>query len=665
MNSRTTRVRVGLLAIIPLLLVGCSGNNSTSSNTPSSSSSSQMSTMISDTPTNDWAEVGVKVLSIALKPQGGGTPVVVYNPNPAAMINLIELDQIAEILNSVSVPPGTYTAATLTLSANPGDVALTASSEPDTGFAGTPGEIVPSSQIQIQGATGSSGNLTVPLNVTFVSPVTVTANQNSQIDFDFDLSNPAFIVAHPPVGGGTTLWAVNFTPALRHHPIFDVTRLVLRDLYGSFVSANSVNNVDTSITITRVFPQEPPVNPEKEVSSTQNLTILADANNGTLFYDMDAGTTTTITNFNNVATNLTGKFLRIAARYQSDGSLVAVRIWVSSSFNTVWISPEGHVRHVLISSSALVVDNEDGQPVTVDVNGSTQFFFRAPSNPAVDATPICTGVACLNDLVRGFKVHITAADPLQSPLVAQTVDIEIARFEGAISSPNSANFTYTRNFVTVADDYIKQMIYIQSPPNPNPTPNGNDPLTGAKITGFKWWNFAFPTLVDSDATLGDNPIPDFIAATDGSATFGGSVGPVPVFGTTFATWNDPANPAGWAAPWTILEPAPAPLASVATGWVTNGGNTAGSFTIAATGGTSHITVDASIVSGSAALVYQVDRTNGIVTISPVNLATQAGLNTVQTNLTASTLVKVFGVPQTDGSIKAYVFFYFTGTMPMS
>ena len=94
-------------------------------------------------------------------------------------------------------------------------------------------------------------------------------------------------------------------------------------------------------------------------------------------------------------------------------------------------------------------------------------------------------------------------------------------------------------------------------------------------------------------------------------------------------------------------------------------DTGGSFTIAATGGTNHILVDANIVSGSATLVYQVDRTNGIITISPVNLATQAGLNTVQTNLTPGTPVKVFGVPQTDGSIKAYVFFYFTGTMPTS
>jgi hypothetical protein len=657
MNSRITRVLVGLLAVIPLLLLGCGGNSASSNG--SSSQTGQMSTLVSDDPTNDWAEIGVKVLSIALKPQNGGTPVVVYNPNPAALINLIELDQIAEILNSVSVPPGSYAGATLTLSANPGDVALTASSEPDPGFAGTPGEIVPSSQIQIPGAMGSAGSRTVPLNVTFVSPVTVTANQNSQIDFDFDLSNPAFIVAHPPVGGGATLWAVNFTPALRHQPIFDVTRLVLRHLYGSFVSVNSSNNTDVSITVTRVFPVEPPVNPEQAVSTSHNLTILADAANGTLFYDMDAGTTSTITNFNGVAGSLTGKFLRIAARYQSDGSLVAVRIWISSSFNTVWVSPEGHVRHVLLSSSALVVDNEAGQPVTVQVNGNTQFFFRAPSNPAVDAKPICTGVACLNDLVRGFKVHITV-NPLLTPPVALTVDIEIARFEGSISSPNSANFTYTRVFPTPGDKYIKQMIYISGA-----TPNGSDPLTGTKIHGFKWWNFAFPTLVDSSATLGDNPIPDFIAATGGSATFGGSVGAVPVFGATFATWNDPANPAGWAAPWTILVPAPLPLASVATGWVTNGGSTGGSFTIAAPTGTSHVTVDANILSGSATLVYQVDRASGIVTISPVDLTTQAGLNTVQMNLTTGTLVKVFGVPQTNGSIKAYVFFYFTGTNPTS
>jgi hypothetical protein len=656
MNSKLTRVLMGFLAALTLILSGCGGNSS-SSNTPGTQTG-QVSMMISDDPTNDWAEVGVKVMSISLKPQGGGTPVLVFTaPNPAPIINLVELDQLAEIIGNVSVPAGTYTGATLTLSANPGDVVLTASSDPDPGFAGTPGATVPASQIQIQGATGSAGSLTVPLNVTFVSPLVVTANQNNALDLEFDLSHPAFIVAHTPLGGSAIIWAVNFNGPFRHRPIRDITRLVLRHLYGSFVSV-SPNN--TSITITRVFPVEPPVappNPETSITSSQSLTILADATNGTLFYDLDAKTQSTIMNFSSVAGSLTGKFLRVAARYQVDGSLVAVRIWASSSFNTVWLSPEGHVRHVL--SSSLVVDNEDGVPVTVNVDGNTQFFFRTPANPSADAKSFCTGTVCLNDLVRGFKVHITA-DPLQSPPLALTVDIEIARFDGTISSPTMASFVYTRNFHDASDDYVETMPYIS-----NGTPNGHDPLTGKQIMGFKWWNFAFPTIVDSDLTsLTGNPIGDFVSATGGSANFGGSVPAMPVVGASYAIRNDPAvNPQGWAAPWVVLVPTPVPLAKVAAGWVENG--TSDSFTIRATGGTNQVTVDASAVPGSATLVYQVDRTNGIITISPVDLTTPAGQNTVRTNLTLGTPVKIFGVPQSNSTIKAYVFFYFTGTMPTS
>jgi hypothetical protein len=113
----------------------------------------------------------------------------------------------------------------------------------------------------------------------------------------------------------------------------------------------------------------------------------------------------------------------------------------------------------------------------------------------------------------------------------------------------------------------------------------------------------------------------------------------------------------------VLTPTPVPLAKVATGWVENG--TSDSFTIRVTGGANQVTVDASAVPGSATLVYQVDRTSGIITISPVDLTTPAGQNTVRTNLTLGTPVKIFGVPQSNGTIKAYVFFYFTGTMPTS
>jgi hypothetical protein len=75
-------------------------------------------------------------------------------------------------------------------------------------------------------------------------------------------------------------------------------------------------------------------------------------------------------------------------------------------------------------------------------------------------------------------------------------------------------------------------------------------------------------------------------------------------------------------------------------------------------------VNLSTTSGSATLVYQVDRTNNIVTISPVDITTTAGQTTITNNLVATTPVKVFGLPLATGAIKAYVVFYYTGTKPI-
>ena len=81
------------------------------------------------------------------------------------------------------------------------------------------------------------------------------------------------------------------------------------------------------------------------------------------------------------------------------------------------------------------------------------------------------------------------------------------------------------------------------------------------------------------------------------------------------------------------------------------------------GGTNAVTVSLSSASGSATAVYQVDRTNNVITVSPVDLTTTAGQATIASNLVVGTPVKAAGVPQSDGSIKAYVLFYYTGLMP--
>ncbi|MGB9472460.1 MAG: DUF4382 domain-containing protein, partial [Candidatus Acidiferrum sp.] len=388
MKCLYSRVMLGAAAAaVTLFSLGCSsGSSSTGSPVgPTAPQNGTVSLIVSDSPTEDWATIGVKVLSIALTPQGGGTPVTVYTAaSSAPCINLLQLDQLNEILGNVSVPVGTYTSATITISGNPGDVLLTASADPETGFAAAAGSTIPSSQIQIMKTQGSVGSLTVPVTLNLAAPLVVTATQSNALDLDFDLAHPAFIVAHvPPSGGGTTMWAVNFNGTIRHRRIFDITRLILRHHYGTVTAVSSDN---TSLTFDKDYPVYPPTNPETAISTNQALSILADSTNGTLYYDVDAKTVATIKDFSSIAASIVGKYIRVAARYQEDGTLVAVRLWASSSFNSVWISPEGHVLHVDTTSNTLVVENELGAGVPLTVDANTLFFFRTPSNAQSDAT---------------------------------------------------------------------------------------------------------------------------------------------------------------------------------------------------------------------------------------------------------------------------------------
>jgi len=115
-------------------------------------------------------------------------------PTPAPLTNLMQLDNLGEIIGDPMVPADTYVGAIITVSANPGDVTLITSSNPETGFAAPAAAPIDPANIQILGAT-TSGNLTVPINVNCVQPVTVSSTQTALVDLEFDLSHPAFIMA--------------------------------------------------------------------------------------------------------------------------------------------------------------------------------------------------------------------------------------------------------------------------------------------------------------------------------------------------------------------------------------------------------------------------------------------------------------------------------------
>jgi hypothetical protein len=104
MEARSTKISRLILLIVtwalPPLFVACgSTSGSSSSSSGGQTQNGTVAFVMQDASTEDWALIGVKMLSVSLTPQGGGSPVIVFTASsPAPMINLVQLDQLGDIL---------------------------------------------------------------------------------------------------------------------------------------------------------------------------------------------------------------------------------------------------------------------------------------------------------------------------------------------------------------------------------------------------------------------------------------------------------------------------------------------------------------------------------------------------------------------------------------
>lgn len=657
-------IRLAVLGVLAAALAGCGGGGSGAagdthavSAAPASSSTGTAAAagsgpgsapaashaeatvplmLASDGASRNWAKVAVRILDVSLTPVGGAAPLSVYTASASAPpINLEQLDRISQLLGTVSIPPGSYSGALITVAANPGDVALTSSDDPRSGFAAASSTPIAPQDIKVQDSQGGAGAMTVAIPVTFPAPylVNATARVQPPLRLELSLLDPAFVQSQTPVTHDPTLWAVDFKSAASGAPVPNFTSLVLRQMYGTL---SSVASDGKSITLTRDYPTEPAVTPETALATPQQLTILADAGNGTEFYDLDTGTGMTVSSFAALAGLTPGRFLRISARYQADGSLVATQIWAADAFSTVWSGPDGHVMRVDAGNGTLQVEDASGKPVEVATDASTEFDYNG--------APIATGSAFLSagPVVRGFKVRVTPRSPNAHPLIAQSIDIESAEFWGAISNSTLTGFTYTSQFSRTSDNYTIALGYI-SPSTPNGTA-----ADGAGITGYAYWNFAFP----SEIVYGEHAAADFQLATGGSLT---------AYGVSLAAWNDPAAPDTWALRSTTLLPAPLGLATVTSGLVASGSSA--SFSATPLGSSAPVTVQLITASGSAPLVYSAHRDHGDIRMSPLDITTASGLSQLGAALQPGTYVKVFALPKSSGVVQAYTLLYYTGIDP--
>ncbi len=151
---------------------------------------------------------------------------------------------------------------------------------------------------------------------------------------------------------------------------------------------------------------------------------------------------------------------------------------------------------------------------------------------------------------------------------------------------------------------------------------------------------------------GDLAAADFQLATTGSLT---------AYGVSPASWDDPAAPSAWALRSTMLLPAPLGLSTVTTGLVSSGYTS--TFSLTPLGDRTPVAVQLITASGSAPLVYRLNREHGDVTMTPLDITTSSGLAQLSAALTPGAYVNVFGIPKSSGAVQAYTLLYYTGIHP--
>ncbi|MBI3131085.1 MAG: DUF4382 domain-containing protein [Acidobacteria bacterium] len=427
-------------AVASITLFTACGGNKSSDGTPAATG--QVDFLVSDAPADSWSAVNVVLQKVALVPQGGGAPVVAYDSTAGGAptsLNLVQLDDLADLLTSAHVPAGTYTKVLVQI--DPASVSLTDSQTPSHTYD------VAGGNVKVVGLPGFLVDLSAPL--------VVTEGQNAQVQLDFDLGHPLFILDRPGMGpGGTDLYLVNFERCVRHRPIPVLGSFLLRHLRGQVTAVSG-----TSIAVA--------------TEHRGSKVIDVDTGNGSLFYDLDQSPVTPVVSPSVPASLTVSKYVRVASRFQGSGKLTAVRVWYTSDRAKLHrFSPEGHVVAVDTAANTMKVlwnPAGPGTPLaltTVNVDGGTSFFFRG------GASAIGTGPAFLGNVAPGFKVQMTVADPAAATLTAASVDIERAHYEGTLAlTAGDAGLTFTNPRYTKSADFA--------------------------ASGFTWWNFTYPTLANS------------------------------------------------------------------------------------------------------------------------------------------------------------------------
>jgi len=584
-----------LASAAALSLLGCGGaGGNFAASEPPSSGNGHLAVVLTDTPSDRWAGIGLIVRSIAIVPKGAfvTNAIQIYDGSQDTVpTNLIDLDGVGALLSKATLPMDYYDRVQIKVDFNPANVLLTPSLDPS----GLPQNPLSSSQITLVGPRDITNGTTILPTITLLQDLQIIAGVTSSLQLDFDLTHPLFVESHDE----SLPAAYAISCQVRSKPRVSVLDLNLEDIQG-----NVIGVADKFLAV--------------HTSHSEDIPINLDYTHGTTFFDLDGGTQTNTTTMPPAMT--VGKYAKVQFRFQSDATMGAVRVWLSSDPTKLTSRfAEGHIVKWQGQTARpwdhFYLLNDQGKNVQYFVDEATQFFLNG------SRTPIGIGKACLSWLYPDFKVQVTLVDPTAVQPVAKEINIQHALVDGTLTAITASGFAYLNHKYDVGA-------------SPNPVLLPYD-------TSFTWATFNTPAAISSD-------VPTFLTHATATGTNPQAAG--------FSELGWDSGSAKWVATDTVFIPSQLSAKSqlVATGYAGD------SMTISYDSTNwDQTTVPTSLrVKLSSGAGTQVTRFTRRAPGSNPNGDPELTVSTIDsadwsTELAAGAKVRVYGLPNADGSLNAY------------